>query len=149
MPICVGIKQAGVAAATPSLAGASEGVVVRVLEAGGVRRGGGPRALRCGGAARAGDRAVRAGWRGGSLARDATDVASEPALWEKLVNAEVFRDSVHSCEPKDKQHDGEHADERKRNEARAHDPVEHELPRATGKPPRPDVSRERFDRHRT
>jgi hypothetical protein len=75
--------------------------------------------------------------------------ARAPGAPKELVNAEVFGDSVYACEPKDKQCDGERADERERNQAKAHDPVEHEPPRATGKPPGPDVSRERFDRHRT
>ena len=68
---------------------------------------------------------------------------------KKLVNAEVFGDSVYACEPKDKQRDRERADERERNQAKARDSVEHELPRATGQPPGPYVSRERFGRHRT
>jgi hypothetical protein len=66
-----------------------------------------------------------------------------------LVNAEVVGDSVYACEPKDKQRDSERADERERNQGKARDSVEHELPRATGQPPGPCVSRERFGRHRT
>ena len=75
--------------------------------------------------------------------------ARAPGARKKLVNAEVFGDFVYACEPKDKQRDRERADERERSQAKARDPVEHELPRATGQPPRPYVSRERFGRHRT
>jgi hypothetical protein len=66
-----------------------------------------------------------------------------------LVNAEVVGDCVYACEPEDKQHDRERADERERDQANACDSVEHELPRATGQTPGPYVSRERFGRHRT
>lgn len=66
-----------------------------------------------------------------------------------LVDAEVVGDFVYACEPKDKQRDRERADERERSQAKARDSVEHELPRATGQPPGPDVSRERFGRHQT
>jgi hypothetical protein len=64
------------------------------------------------------------------------------------VNAEVFGDSVYACEPKDKQRDGERADEREGNQAKARDPVDRELSRAAGQQPGPDVSREWFGRHR-
>jgi hypothetical protein len=67
----------------------------------------------------------------------------------KLVNAEVVGDCVYACEPEDKQRDRERADERERNQAKARDSVEHELPRATGQPPGSHVSRDRFGRHRT
>jgi hypothetical protein len=66
-----------------------------------------------------------------------------------LVNAEVVGDSVDACEPNDKQRDGERADEGERNQAKARHSVEHGLPWATGQPPGPYVSRERFGRHRT
>jgi hypothetical protein len=65
------------------------------------------------------------------------------------VNAEVVSDCVYACEPKDKQRDRERADGRERNQAKARDSGEHELPRVTGEAPGPYVSRERFDRHRT
>jgi hypothetical protein len=65
------------------------------------------------------------------------------------VNAEVFGDSVYACEPKDKQGDGERADECECDHAKARDSIEHELPRATGQPSWPDVSRERLGRHWT
>ena len=68
-------------------------------------------------------------------------------MW--LVNAEVVGDSVAAGEPVDKYRDGERADERERNQGRARHSVEHELPPATGQPPGPHVSRERFGRHRT
>ena len=66
-----------------------------------------------------------------------------------LVNAEVVGDSVYACEPEDKQRDGERADEGERNHAEACDSGERELPRVTGQPPGPYVSREWFERHRT
>jgi hypothetical protein len=65
------------------------------------------------------------------------------------VNAEVVGDAVYAGEPKQKQCDGERADERERNEPDARDSVGHEPAWATGQPPGPHVSRERFDRHRT
>ena len=52
------------------------------------------------------------------------------------MNAEVFGDSVCACEPKDKQRDGERADEREGNQAKARDPVDHELALAAGQQPR-------------
>jgi hypothetical protein len=65
------------------------------------------------------------------------------------VNAEVVGDCVDACEPKNKQSDGERADERERGQAEARDSLERELPRATGKPSWSYVSREGFDGHRT
>jgi hypothetical protein len=65
------------------------------------------------------------------------------------VNAEVFSDGMHPYEPKNKHRDRERADERERSQTKAPNSIEHELPRATWKPPGPYVSRERFDRHRT
>jgi hypothetical protein len=65
------------------------------------------------------------------------------------VNEEVVGDCVYACEPKDKQRDGERADEGERDQAEARDSGEHELPRVTGQPPGPYVSRERFDCHQT
>jgi hypothetical protein len=65
------------------------------------------------------------------------------------VNAEVVGDCVHARESEDKQCDGERADERERDQAETRDSGEPELARATGQPPGPYVSRERFDRHRS
>lgn len=65
------------------------------------------------------------------------------------MNAEVFGDRVYACEPKDEQGDGERADQRECNQAKARDSIQHELPRATGQPPWPYVSWERLGRHRT
>jgi hypothetical protein len=64
-----------------------------------------------------------------------------PVARKKLVDAEVVGDSVDACEPKDKQSDSESADEHECGQTEAHDAVEHELPRATGQPSGPYVSR--------
>jgi hypothetical protein len=53
----------------------------------------------------------------------------------RLVDAEVFGDGVHAHEPKNEQHDRERADDRERRQTKAPDSIEHELPRATWKPP--------------
>jgi hypothetical protein len=53
------------------------------------------------------------------------------------VNAEVFGDGVHAYDPEDQQRDGERADERERSQSKAPDSIEHDLPRATCKPPGP------------
>jgi len=53
----------------------------------------------------------------------------------RLVNVEVFGDGVHAYEPKHKHHDRDRADERERSETKAPDSIEHELPRASWKPP--------------
>ena len=53
------------------------------------------------------------------------------------MNAEVFGDDVHAYEPKNKNRDRDRADERQRSQTNAPDSIEHELPRATWKPPRP------------
>ena len=65
------------------------------------------------------------------------------------MNAEVVGDSVYARDPKDEQRDGERPDKRERDQAEARDTGDHALPRVTGQPPGPYVSRERFDRHPT
>ena len=65
------------------------------------------------------------------------------------MNTEVIGDCVDACEPKNKQSDGERADQRDRGQAEARGSLERELPRATGKPSWSYVSREGFDDHRT
>ena len=66
---------------------------------------------------------------------DAHAHAASP-LGKTLVNAEVVGDRMHAYEPKDQHHDRDRA-EGGRNHTKAPDSIEHELPRATCKPPGP------------
>jgi hypothetical protein len=67
----------------------------------------------------------------------------------RLVDAEVFGDAVYAYEPEDEQRDGERADDREHSQEKSRGSVGREPPWATWQPPGPDVSRERFGRHRT
>jgi hypothetical protein len=79
--------------------------------------------------------------------RNVVEPPPEVSHARRLLDTEVVGDGVHVQEPKDEQHDGDHADKCERDQDKARDSVGREVSRATWQAPGRCVRRERFCGH--